>query len=155
MTPIAVAPNVAWAAAAAVFTLVASTIVRLVALRHQPPDIVATRLQSLKTWWVVVGVVVGTALIGRAAIIGLLAVVSLMSLREFGAFPFEPRIEQRLIRASSVVIVAGYTALLLGRTETFAVMLPLLAVMVPSVVAVLSGDVSCFTRQIGRIAFAI
>jgi phosphatidate cytidylyltransferase len=155
MSQFVVAPNVAWAAVAAVSALGASTLVRLVALRNQPLEVVDQRIESLKTWWAVVGIVVGAALIGPIAIIALLAVISLLSLREFAAFPFEPMIQRRTLPACYVVILTSYTALLFGLTEAFTTVLPLAVVIVPSVVILLSGHASSFTQHIGRLTLAM
>ncbi len=149
-----IAPHVVWAAVVAVSALGASTLVRLVALRNQPLEIVDRRIESLKTWWAVVGIVVGAALIGPIAIIALLAVISLLSLREFAALPFEPVIPQRTLLASYIVILTSYMALLFGFTEAFTKVLPLAAVIVPSVVIILSCHASNYTQHIGRLALA-
>ncbi len=98
---------------------------------------------------------IGAALAGPVAIVGLLGLVSVLALREFAALPFRPPMNRNVLVASYGLVVVSYVALLAGQSETFITVFPLLAVFLPSVIQVLSGDASHFTRQVGRIAQAL
>ncbi|TWU43493.1 Phosphatidate cytidylyltransferase [Novipirellula aureliae] len=155
MSQLIVSPNVAWTAVAALCFLGASTLIRLATIRHQPRDIANRRIQSLKTWWIVSVLVIGAAVVGPPAIIGLLAIVSLLALQEFAALPFHPPLSRNALYASYPFIVVGYVLLLTGRSETFITTFPLIAVLLPSILLLFSGNPAHFTTQVGRITFGL
>lgn len=59
------------------------TLVRIVALRGATADLVRSRLDSLRTWWILAVVMALAVLFGPAGIAALLAIAGVLSLREF------------------------------------------------------------------------
>lgn len=150
-----VPPYLIGTAIAAVCLLGAGTVVRLVAIRKQPPETAAGRLRSLKSWWIITSLVIGAALAGPFAIVVLSALVSLLAIREYAALPFHPPLARSVLVANYGLIVVSYGVLLVGQSEWFVKGFPLLAVLLPSVMLVLSGDAAHYTRQSGRITWAL
>lgn len=79
----AVSSELLWALAAVFAVLGSGTLVRLVALRGAPVDVVKSRLDSLKTWWMLAGLLAVAVLGGKTGVLVLLTVAALLGLREF------------------------------------------------------------------------
>lgn len=72
-----------WVIAAVFAALTAGTLVRIVALRGAKADLVASRLGSLRTWWILACLLSIAVVCGKPGVICLLAVAALLSLHEF------------------------------------------------------------------------
>jgi phosphatidate cytidylyltransferase len=72
-----------WAIATVFVALCGGTLARYVALRGAPTDVVRSRLDSLKTWWILAGLVSAAILCGKTGILILLAAAAILGLREF------------------------------------------------------------------------
>lgn len=73
----------AWTLLAVTVLLVAATVVRGIALRRRPDEAAPReRWRSTKTWWLLFLVLVVTLILGRPAVMVVMALVSLLALRE-------------------------------------------------------------------------
>ncbi len=72
-----------WAIAAMYAVLLCGTLVRMAAIRGATADVVATRLQSLRTWWILFSLMAIAVVSGRPGIVLLLLLAALFGLREF------------------------------------------------------------------------
>ena len=72
-----------WAIVCVFIALVGGTLVRMVALRGAPEDLLQSRLSSLKTWWVLAVLLTLAIVTGRVGVAVMLAVVAVASLKEF------------------------------------------------------------------------
>ncbi len=73
----------AWTLLAVAVLLVAATVVRGIALRRRPDEAAPReRWRSTKTWWLLFVVLVVTLILGRPAVVVVMALVSLLALRE-------------------------------------------------------------------------
>ncbi|QEG40884.1 phosphatidate cytidylyltransferase [Roseimaritima ulvae] len=155
MNDLIVPPYLVRTAIAAACVMAAGTVVRLVAIRKQPNDVAAQRLQSLKTWWIITSLVIGAALAGPLAIVILAALVSLLALREYAALPFQPPLDRNALWGGYGLVLCSYGALLFGQGELFVKGFPLLAVLLPSTLLILSGDAAQYTRQVARMTWGL
>lgn len=80
---LAASSELLWAMAAVFAALGVGTLVRFLALRGAPADVVKSRLDSLKTWWMLAGLLAVAVLGGKTAVLALLTVAALLGLREF------------------------------------------------------------------------
>ena len=71
-----------WIIAGAFAVLCGGTLVRIVSLRGATPDVVQSRIASLKTWWILAGLVTVAVLCGKPGILILLCVAGVLALRE-------------------------------------------------------------------------
>jgi len=72
-----------WTIAAVFVALACGTLVRIVALREAKEDVVQARLSSLKTWWILAGILSVAVIGGETGVIVLLAGAAIPGLREF------------------------------------------------------------------------
>ena len=72
-----------WAIVCVFIALVGGTLVRMVALRGAPEDLLQSRLSSLKTWWVLAVLLTLAIVTGKVGVAVMLAVVAVASLKEF------------------------------------------------------------------------
>jgi phosphatidate cytidylyltransferase len=76
-------PHLLWAVAAMFVALTGGTLVRIVALRGAVSDLAASRLGSLRTWWILACLLSVAVICGERGVLVLLAVASALSLQEF------------------------------------------------------------------------
>lgn len=72
----------AWTLLAVAVLLVTATAVRGIAFRRRPDGAARERWRSTKTWWLLFVVLVVTLILGRPAVVVVMALVSLLALRE-------------------------------------------------------------------------
>lgn len=72
----------AWTLLAVAVLLVAATVSRGITLRRRPDRAARENWRSTKTWWLLFAVLVGTLILGRPAVAVVMALVSLLALRE-------------------------------------------------------------------------
>lgn len=72
-----------WAIVCVFIALVGGTLVRIVALRGAPEDLLQSRLSSLKTWWVLAVLLAVAIVTGKVGVAVMLTVVAVASLKEF------------------------------------------------------------------------
>jgi len=76
-------PTLLWAIAVVFVALTGGTLVRIVALRGATDDVVQSRLASLRTWWVLAGLLTMAVVFGKAGVAVILAIAAVASLKEF------------------------------------------------------------------------
>lgn len=72
-----------WTLSGVFAALLCGTIVRIVALRGADDGVVRSRISSLKTWWVLAGLLAFTVLSGRIGMAALMGMAGALGLREF------------------------------------------------------------------------
>ena len=72
-----------WTLSAVFAALLGGTLVRIVALRGAAESVVQSRVSSLRTWWVLAGLLAFTVLSGRVGMATLMGVAGVLALREF------------------------------------------------------------------------
>jgi phosphatidate cytidylyltransferase len=102
-----------WAMATIFAALSGGTLVRFAALRGAPADVAQSRLDSLKTWWILAGLLAVALLGGKTGVLALLTVAALLGLREFVSL-----VGREAVGSLTIVVVfllaAGYFVLLLA-----------------------------------------
>ncbi len=76
-------PSLLWAIAGVFVALTGGTLVRIVALRGASEVVTKSRLDSLRTWWVLAGIFALAAVVGKTGVAVMLAVAAATSLKEF------------------------------------------------------------------------
>lgn len=131
-------PSLLWVVAAILAALTTGTLVRLVRLRGTDATLAKSRLDSLRTWWLVAIVVIAAAVLGVVTACVVFTVVSLLAFAEF----------QRLAKTESsppvrwlvyTLIPVAYLLIGLGLPRAFQILLPLVTVVLLSVTLVCEG----------------
>ena len=113
----------AWVLAAGFAVLTLGSLIRFIALRRSAKDVVRSRLASLGTWWVLAIALALAALGGEIGAIVLLALASLLGMREFLAIEGVSLRASPLAWMAMTMIVAHYAAVAWGGDERVSLML--------------------------------
>lgn len=133
--------------AAAFIALSAGTVARLRGLRRADDETRATRLASLRTWWIICVVVSLCLLAGQAGVCLLMAAVSGLALWEFVKLTGErDRVTRGLL---GCVLAANYGLLMFGQVDAFFVFVPLVLPVAAAIVPLLRGQPDGFIRRAG------
>lgn len=76
-------PTLLWAIAVVFVALTGGTLVRIVALRGATDDLIQSRLASLRTWWILAGLLTLAVVFGKAGVAVMLGIAAAASLKEF------------------------------------------------------------------------
>lgn len=76
-------PSLLWTIAGLFAVLTVGTLVRMVAIRGSAPNLVQSRLASLRTWWVLAVLLAAAVIIGETGILLLIATAGVLGLREY------------------------------------------------------------------------
>jgi phosphatidate cytidylyltransferase len=106
-----------WSVAAIFAALCAGSAVRIVALRRADPEVAQSRMQSLRTWWVLAVLIAAAALFGRNGILVLLALSAVLALREFMLLVGREKIGWPTMIAVFVLAVAYFVLLVMGPVD--------------------------------------
>jgi phosphatidate cytidylyltransferase len=112
----------------ALASMTLGSLVRLLTLRGLPQDQAASRLASLRTWWILLGLLIAACWIGPYGIVLLLALASGLAMDEFLriAAPMVTPIPRRLWALT--MVLTGYGSLVLFEATTFQTVVPLIAI---------------------------
>lgn len=104
--------------------LAAGTGVRIVALRGVAPAVARSRLDSLRTWWLLAGCLAAATLGGGIGATVLLALAGFLGLREFLALPTFPALDRPAIGILAGLIVVYYLLIVFQHAESVRLALP-------------------------------
>lgn len=127
-------------------TLAAGSVIRFIALRKSDETLRKKRLDSLRTWWILAGIVGAALLSGRAGICLLMAVASAIAFREYSQLVGTNIMDSRSNVAVYVVIVLNYLVLFLGNVTAYSTLIPIIALL-PAVLQLLQGRTEGYTRS--------
>lgn len=104
------------------------SIVRLLTIRRQSSEKASTRLASLRTWWILLGLLIFACWVGPYGIVLLLALASGLAMDEFLriAAPMVTPIPRRLWALT--MVITGYGSLVFFETLAFQTIVPLIAI---------------------------
>ena len=154
-----------WIAIVAFGCLASGTVARLVTLHGRTDPQAKHRRDSLKTWWVVTLLVLGTALAGRDAAIVVFAVISLVAFLEFKQLVdsraekggigdvsgHDESIQRSAVTVSVVLILTHYACLWLDWTQFTMLLLPIGGLVCVSIALVVAGTTRGFVSQLGHL----
>lgn len=112
----------------AVVGMTLGSAVRLVKLRGQPREKASSRLASLRTWWILLGLLITACWMGPYGIVALLALASGLAMDEFLriAAPMVTPMPRRLWALT--MVLTGYGSLIFFEALTFQTVVPLIAI---------------------------
>jgi phosphatidate cytidylyltransferase len=139
-------PNVLWVVAAMLATLTTGTLVRVQSLRGAASDLAKQRLASLRSWWLVAGVVILAALLGLGASALLFVMVSVLAMREFLRL-VEDGPSSRVKTLIYCLIPLNYGLVWLRWHDAFALFIPLASIMVVGLGLILEQRTQGFLRS--------
>lgn len=141
MIPLLASLNLLWVAGAAVAALAMGTIVRLSTLRGKTAELVRARTSSLRTWWIIVLVLIVAVWLSPLGLVVLFAAVSGMALYEFVELTGGQSATRRAaVWAGAVLIPLNYLWVWLGWEVAFAAFAPVAAVLLIATRQVLVGQ---------------
>lgn len=124
-------PNVMWVVVAMLVTLTTGTLVRVQSLRGTASDTARQRLASLRSWWLVTGVIIAAAVLGLSASVLLFALISGLAMREFLRL-LGSGVSARIHLLIYCLIPINYLLVWLHWHEAFTLFIPLASLMVVS-----------------------
>jgi len=108
--------------------MTAGTIIRWIATSRSTPERRSGRLASLRTWWILLLLTLGSVRLGATGVVVLLSVASAIGMDEFLAIS-TPSIGQRARRAwIAVIVIATYASILWLPQVDWRVAMPMLIV---------------------------
>lgn len=113
--------------------------VRLVALRGKEPELIRKRLGSLRTWWVIVSLLVLAAVSGKLGATLLLATASYLGVREYVRLIAPSEADRPVVLMAYATVPINYLLIYFEQHEAFLVFLPLAALFLFSSWKTLSG----------------
>lgn len=109
---------------AIIAALLVGTLVRWLALRGRPAELVQKRMSSLRTWWGIALLFCASLLFGRLGGTLFFAMVSLLALRELIALTRKTYDAWGLKRLAYLLTIGHYVALGVGADQIFSVLVP-------------------------------
>ncbi len=144
-----------WMLTGVLGALSAGSLARLISLRGKPRDLVRKRVDSLKTWWVIVPTFGAAVLIGQPAVAVLFVCIAWLGLGEFARL-VPQRTEDRSLRIIALLFVpVHYIFICLEWTTAAFVFIPLGAFLAMSVAQTSSGRTDGFTGAVSRWYWAL
>lgn len=102
----------------------------------------------IRSWWWMVGTLGGAVLAGRGAVIGLFAVISFLSLREFLTVTVIGPADRRVVVATFLVVLpAQYVLIGLGRYDLFVGWIPAVGLLLVPVLTLLISHAKNFLER--------
>lgn len=147
-------PCLLWVVAAMLAVLTAGTLVRLLTLRGTAAALAKSRIDSLRSWWLVALVVIVAALLGTIAACVVFAVVSLLALAEFQRLA-KTESSPRVRAIAFAIIPAAYALIGLGVPQLFQTLIPLVTVVLLSVTVMCEERLSGFLNTTAKSVWGI
>lgn len=130
-TPLSsVNPSLLWVIAGVFVALTGGTLVRIVALRGASDVVAQSRLASLRTWWVLAGLLALAAVVGKAGVAVMLAIAAAASLKEFVALVGRENTGLRTAAVVFLLIPAYYIPALSGYHDLMLQLSPMAFVLI-------------------------
>lgn len=148
-------PALYWVAGAIFTALSLGTVARVIGLRHSEEARRRKRLASLRTWWILSGVVTGALLLGSPGVAVLLAAASCVAWWEFSSMLRTPRRNRPAVVAGYVLIVLHYLLVLTQPASLFVILLPLASILVVAVLLLLAGEPRDYVRSAGGLLWGM
>ncbi len=113
--------------------------------------VVETFMQRVNSWWAIVILLSGAALLGELALLLLFAFASFAALREFLTFAYKRQADHlSLALGFFAILPLQYLFIGLGWTGLFAVFIPVYAFLLLPIVSALRGDSSRFLIRVAE-----
>ncbi len=137
-------------------TCVAWLLKALVA-RGQPHPVIDNLISRINAWWVMVGLIAVSFLLGNKGVLALFALISVLALREYVRVAEAGLGADRLAvtMAFVVVIPAQYGLLWISWYGLYAIFIPVFAFLLMPIIAVVSGDTSRFLERTAKIQWGL
>ncbi len=135
--------------------LCSGTIVRMAALRNSDPELAKKRMGSLKVWWTLAVLMSLAAVFQRAGAAVLLAVASLLGLREFLALIGKQRIGRAAIIVAFASVPVQYILLAAGFESEAKFILPVGMLLLLSAVRLANGETQGYIRTTGGVYWGV
>lgn len=142
-------PALLWVLGATFAALGGGSIARLVALRNAEESLRRRRLASLRTWWMITGIVGLCLLAGRSGVCLLLTAASCVGWREYTALLGVGPRDRFLVHAGYGIAVLNYLLILFGSEAAFGAWIPMGALLVLVAGHLLRGGTSGYVRMAG------
>lgn len=142
-------PTLLWTLGVIFASMAAGSVIRFISLRNADEDLRGKRLSSLRTWWIIVGVVGICLLAGRVGICALLATVGILAFREYAVLLGIRDSERPAIYAAYGIAVIQYLLILFGKADAFLVFIPLCSLAVLALVQLIQGKAHGYIRTTG------
>lgn len=147
--------NLLGVALATLLVFLLGTIIRFVSLRGADSNVRQARLGSLVSWWVVVLLILGCAILGRTASVLLFTFVGLLALSEFVSLFPDTHYSRLLFGAAWLLIPLNYLWIWLRWDHVFLLFLPLSTVLILGSLQMLSAPTGGFVRRVASLQWIL
>ncbi len=139
-------PPLLWMIACLFFALTIGTLVRIAMLRGAANEMAQSHFNSIRTWWALAALLTIALLLGKAGVVGLLAIAGILSLREYLQIIGWKRVGAISAALLFVSVPLYYAFVLLDHDEWLRSAAPLAFLLVLGSLRTLLGMVEDFIR---------
>lgn len=145
-----------WLFGAVTLILIAGSVAGIWLKRHKPGSVTDNMIARVNAWWVMVAVLSGAFLLGRAGMIGLFALLSLGALREFLVLTAQTRAD-RLAQVATLAIAlpVQYGLIWVDWYGLYAIFIPVYAFLALTILAAFQGQTKGFLARIAELHLAL
>lgn len=139
--------NLLWLIAGTFATLLAGTLIRLIAIRNSTADVIASRLGSLKVWWILATLWSLAVIVGQTGAAILLGLASFLGMKEFLRLIGTPPAMSRLTLAG--LIFSGsvhYILIIVGQSKHTFAFFPMASLLLLGSLRLISGNTNSYIR---------
>jgi phosphatidate cytidylyltransferase len=148
-------PRSAWFLAAMIVALTGGTVIRIIWRAFHPTPQATRLLDSLKTWWALIVVLVAAVSLGRTGLALAFGVLSYLALGEFMRVQ-PPELAPRAVRAFAYLLIPfQYLAIWLNWEPLFFVFVPLATMIVLPAVRMASASTQGFWASVGVVQWSL
>lgn len=147
--------NLQWMLAATFLALCTGTVVRMSALRNADPRLAKKRMSSLRVWWTLAAMMSVAVIFGRTGICVLLAVASVLGVREFLKLIGTRRIGKVGMLVAFAAVPLQYGLIAHGDLELAKFVLPIGALLLLSTARLLCCGPEDFIRTTAGVYWGI
>jgi len=149
-------PKVLWTLGGALASLALGSGFRLLAARAAGrSDATTDRLRSLRTWWLLMGLLAAAIVVGRAGVAVLFAAASLLGLREYLRMVPDAAADRVLAGVALAAVPVQYLWVLLGWFEALLAFLPLLVFLLLPALRIVQGRTEGFHRTVPALSWGL
>ena len=153
--PQSVNSSLIWVTMGAISALAAGTVVRIRALRGAAEGEAKKRMDSLRSWWVITLSVCAAVMLGRAGVCTLMAVVSLLALRELLQLIELRQSDRASVGCAVCVLFAHYGLIYTRQRELAHSVLPLAMILFVGAVSMFSGKPQGFVKSVSLLCWGV
>jgi len=147
--------NVAWTIAGLFVALLVGSAIRIIALAKDRSEKRKSRIASLRTWWILTTLFLGSLVLGRGAVCLLFAVASTIGLAEYLALTHESRRDRVADILALLALPLHYLLIYFGREDVVVAFLPVCFLIILAIRLVTTGTTTGFVHDVSSVFWGV